>query len=87
MSTNLAISPHTPTHTAISFLYFKDIKVFKDFKVPKVFRDFRDLKDLKDTKDLDSGMDWCDELVWAATKWEGEGWIREKIAKFAIQAF
>lgn len=84
MSTNLAISPHTPNRTAISFLYFKDIKVFKDFKVPKVFRD---LKDLKDTKDLDSGMDWCDELVWAATKWEGEGWIREKIAKFAIQAF
>lgn len=55
-----------------------------DFRVFKVFRDFRDLKD---PKDLDSGMDWCDELVWAATKWEGEGWIREKIAKFAIQAF
>lgn len=36
---------------------------------------------------MDSGMDWVDELVWAATKWEGEGWIREKIAKFAIQAF
>lgn len=69
MSTNLAISPHTPNHTAISFLYFKDIKVFK---VPKY---------------LDSGMDWVDELVEAATKWEGEGWIREKIAKFAIQAF
>lgn len=31
-------------------------------------------------------MDWVDELVEAATKWEGEGWIREKIAKFAIQA-
>lgn len=66
---------------------------FMDFMVFKVFRDFRDFKDLKDLKDfkvpkdLDSGMDWCDELVWAATKWEGEGWIREKIAKFAIQAF
>lgn len=32
-------------------------------------------------------MDWVDELVWAATKWKGERWIREKIAKFAIQAF
>lgn len=55
-----------------------------DFRVFKVFRDFRDLKD---PKDLDSGMDWCDELVWAATKWKGERWISEKIAKFAIQAF
>lgn len=72
MSANLAISPHTPNRPAISFLYFKDIKVFKDFKVPKY---------------LDSGVDWVDELVEAATKWEGVGWIREKIAKFAIQAF
>lgn len=55
-----------------------------DFMVFKVFRDF---KDLKVPKDLDSGMDWCDELVEAATKWVGEGRIREKIAKFAIQAF
>lgn len=54
-----------------------------DFRVFKVFRDFRDLKD---PKDLDSGMDWCDELVEAATKWKGERWISEKIAKFAIQA-
>lgn len=41
-----------------------------DFMVFKVFRDF---KDLKVPKDLDSGMDWCDELVEAATKWEGVG--------------
>lgn len=75
MSANLAISPHTPNRPAISFLYFKDIKVFKD------------LKDPKDPKYLDSGMDWVDELVEAATKWKGERWIREKIAKFAIQAF
>jgi len=32
-------------------------------------------------------MDWVDELVEAATKWKGERWISEKIAKFAIQAF
>ena len=32
-------------------------------------------------------MDWVDELVEVATKWIGEGWIREKIAIFAIQAF
>lgn len=57
---------------------------FMDFMVFKVFRDF---KNLKVPKDLDSGMDWCDELVEAATKWVGEGRIREKIAKFAIQAF